>query len=49
MVGLTAAQAAINLRRKDGSKCTAAAWATTGADAWVEAQTYIRPYNTGPL
>jgi hypothetical protein len=45
MVGLTAAQAAINLRHKDGSKCTA----TAGADAWVEAQTYIRPYNTGPL
>ena len=25
MVGLTAAQAAINFRHKDGSKCTAAA------------------------
>jgi hypothetical protein len=26
MVGLTAAQAAINFRHEDGSKCTAADW-----------------------
>jgi hypothetical protein len=49
MVGPTAAQAAINFRHKDGSKCRPRPGAAGGADAWVKAQTYIRPFTTGPL